>query len=616
MKYLIDNDMNYSLRLRMLYTPVVEADTLLGWGNLVVSIDANGVLNIKTGTFDEDIVPDEAIIWLDIVREGTTYDIYFNGSIITTHSDPFVYSPFMTVGSKYTIDTLTIWPEYLAGPEDISEDYEDVLAEQIFCDFNKNTLMRTRCNVTPYVLGGVNTVFIKEQAGTGSPQANTTSFTLKNNQGQFADDQYGSFDPETGNYNGTTDEKFLRNKVGVETEVKINGEIEPLFRGRVDDSRFPRSEVPGKVNKVSVSAKDLSEVISTREVKTTRYYKEHYLSSSDEDYSLFHKLAELALEHEISQFIHNSAFGAGVFTPWTTSGAVIGTGGLFSGIATLTAGSIKQSLTDMTIRAGETYYVDVYLSGSSAEIKAEKYYDSVLEESATSTLSPDANVKRYRLEYKTDTSGDRLDITVSGSCVIHGVQCSRQAPVLFIQNSDTDSPTDDNGSYSAYMPVGVKISPQLYQQGFSVIRTGSIWGYLKQMHVAGIGMYLGFSKGGVFTWKNYSVDRVNLGDFPSYTNIRQLVTALSKEFNIMTVSGVEITKISRGAKKLVFSSDDSAMQITEDIFDAATTSVQNAIQEVYNAEDNVCDLVYLGETAPTEKLFGEGFSVQLKEASE
>jgi len=617
MKYLLDNDMDYSLRLRMLYTPVQQAETLINWGNLNISINLEGSITVDTGAFKEVIYPDAPLIWLDIVKNVGTYNIYYNGAIATTHAESEVYSPFLLVGSSYSIDTLQIWPEYLADNTDIEDDYDTVEAEQLFCDYNKNTLMRSRCNVTAYVLGGTNTIFIKEQGGTGSPQANKTNFILRNQAGQFADDQYGSFDPETGNYNGTTDERFLRQKVGIETEVKIGAEIEPLFRGRVSDSRFPRTEVAGKVNKVSITASDMSEILAFREVKTTRYYEEHFLSSENEDVSLFHKLATLALEHEISELLHNTAFNTGTLSPWDDMGTgTITSGGIFGNKVTMTGDILSQFVTDITIRAGEVYYLDIYLSGSSAEVYIESYYDGYIQDSVIVTFSPDLKVKRYRSIFKAVTQADSITISISGNFEIHGANLSRQSPIIFIDNADGDSATDNNITYQSYMPVGLRISPQLYQQGFSVIRPGSIWDYLKQMHVAGIGMYLGFSKGGVFEWKNYTKDLDNLGSFPQYTNLRQIVTMLSKEFNIMTIAGVEITKYSRGVRKLVFTSEDSAMQITEDIFDDASTSVQLAIQNVYNQEENVCDLIYSGQSAPTEKLYGTGYTVELKEESE
>lgn len=95
---------------------------------------------------------------------------------------------------------------------------------QIMFDFNGTALGRERIYIPRRSdaadMRGVKAIgslhYAVENDG-GSPCANSATLTLFNAKGQFSDDQYDSFNPFQGYYNGT--EKYLQNRVPVEVET-------------------------------------------------------------------------------------------------------------------------------------------------------------------------------------------------------------------------------------------------------------------------------------------------------------------------------------------------------------------------------------------------------------
>jgi len=117
---------------------------------------------------------------------------------------------------------------------------------QIIFDFNGLTLGRERIRIPavhkPNDNRGVKSFsFTKnvENPTTGHAGANTASLTLHNTEGQFSDDQYDTFDPFNGYYNGP--QKYLQNRVPVEIEsqskrTQLNNNIGILGQYNTDIS--------------------------------------------------------------------------------------------------------------------------------------------------------------------------------------------------------------------------------------------------------------------------------------------------------------------------------------------------------------------------------------------
>jgi hypothetical protein len=87
---------------------------------------------------------------------------------------------------------------------------------EYYWSFNGHGLGYERCNITRFVLDY--NVAKSKNFDAGGVSANELSISLKSLNGEFADDQYNTFSPSIGSYNGEVTQKYLTNRLPVWVE--------------------------------------------------------------------------------------------------------------------------------------------------------------------------------------------------------------------------------------------------------------------------------------------------------------------------------------------------------------------------------------------------------------
>ena len=220
---------------------------------------------------DQDMVID-AVIDLR-TAQSTGSQLYWNRNLedsnwsgtIAAKSTNF---PDFTIGgfswgdnseNTLKINSLRIWPEYLATQADIDNDYRDVKAEEVYWDLNGHGLGRTRCAVRSRFLGcSLERTVID---ASGKRTANRAHLRLHNPNGEFSDDQYAAFDAENEFYNGLAAQAFLHDRCPVwiehylrSTEIIRRGDCESATAPMVRDETSPSTNAASSYARSSEQA--------------------------------------------------------------------------------------------------------------------------------------------------------------------------------------------------------------------------------------------------------------------------------------------------------------------------------------------------------------------------
>jgi hypothetical protein len=220
----------------------------------------------------------------------------------------------------YHINYMRILTNHVATATEIANDLKTVQTEELFWSFDGHGLGRSRCNVTSF---GTSFTLEKsrENAMSGSPGANSLTVDLQSTSGEFADDQYDTFDPPNV-YNGSSAQKYLQKRCPVSMEHWYDHLFEPLFLGRVDDTLFTRFSGLEGVSTVTIGAEDMVSDIAREGKRKARYWEGRKLSDATEADSLVHLIARLATQRTVYNFAANSSFeNADITNSWIVAGA-------------------------------------------------------------------------------------------------------------------------------------------------------------------------------------------------------------------------------------------------------------------------------------------------------
>jgi len=152
------------------------------------------------------------------VQDGDTATLYQGNSMLfgTLTSADIKNTPVMIVGTgAYDIKYIRLVPDVAATYDEVRTGFPHVGHEEIFWDFEKNAVGKTRCNVDGENTSCVTSFSINRPAGY---KASSASLSLLNLSGEFNTDLFATFAPEVGSYNGTSDQHYLSRKVGLEIE--------------------------------------------------------------------------------------------------------------------------------------------------------------------------------------------------------------------------------------------------------------------------------------------------------------------------------------------------------------------------------------------------------------
>jgi len=115
------------------------------------------------------------------------------------------------------INYVRIFPGYAATDQDVLDGFAGVKNEEIFFQFPKTAVGCTRCNINTTSDRSVTAFGVERSTGY---KAATANLSLNNLSGEFSDDQYATYAPASGSYNGTSAQRYLTSEVGVQTEGK------------------------------------------------------------------------------------------------------------------------------------------------------------------------------------------------------------------------------------------------------------------------------------------------------------------------------------------------------------------------------------------------------------
>ena len=327
---------------------------------------------------------------------GSNMELYVDGVFVDGDAAPALTTKpvylEINAGAQY-VSHVRIFNGYAATDADHLSSFKDCANEEIFFSFNKADYGRTRCNINTAGFRSVNSFTLGAEDGY---KTKTASISLLNNDGQYSDDQYATFAPELGSYNGSSIQRYLTSAVGLEIETWAPTDTglypstslypsttlfpsgcfytyEPLFRGLIPSGSFNRSTGAGGVSTISVSAEDAIAEISRRVVRRPRSVQDYYLSrATPSSNSVLHFIAELATKKEVYNYLTNSSFeNATIGDSWSTTGTLtrISTAALadsYAGNFSGTDKALSQTVMFADLTKGESFTGSIYIYSASA----------------------------------------------------------------------------------------------------------------------------------------------------------------------------------------------------------------------------------------------------------
>lgn len=215
-----------------------------------------------------------------------------NSDVKASNFPIFSVRNLATAAGAYTINYLRVFPSVTATAAEVTANFSGKKDEEIVWHYNGHPTGHTRCNITSRVQTCDIERTIESPVGTANP--NSCSVLLLSPAGKFADDQYAAFDPANEVYNGTTAQKYMQTRCGLEVETWYGGLFELEFTGRLDDDLFHRSTIVDSVSTVTLNALDAVQDMKRR-VRQKFYAYENYAISdpTTESASLLHTVARM-----------------------------------------------------------------------------------------------------------------------------------------------------------------------------------------------------------------------------------------------------------------------------------------------------------------------------------
>jgi len=328
---------------------------------------------------------------------GGSMKLYINGSLVDSDTSvALTTKPTKLVingDAGNLISFVRIFPSYVATATDFSDNFKDVAYEEIFFKFDKTCYGRTRCNINTTGNHVVTSFSLDKKSGYKAAQL---SLSLNNLAGQFSDDQYAAYEPQSQSYNGTVDQKYLTEQVGVEVETwgPNDGALypdtalypfnslypygsvnyyEPIFKGKTETGAFNRSTRPGALSSLQITANDMIADLAKRVVRKTRNWAGYYLSRATPiNNSVFHEIAWLGTKREVYNYLTNSSFeNTTIANSWDTTGTFVRDttqviAGTYCGKFSGTDQNISQEVDFTDLSADELFTTSFYIYSLSA----------------------------------------------------------------------------------------------------------------------------------------------------------------------------------------------------------------------------------------------------------
>jgi len=476
-----------------------------------------------------------------------------------------------------------IFDGYAASATDFLTNWKSVGNEEIFFFYNKIAYGKTRCNLNRS--SGINVVTAFSIDRDSGYKAATASMSMNNLSGEFSDDQYGTFLPKSGSYNGTSSQQYLTKTVGVEIESWAPSDalypstslypsaslypdggmytFERVFIGMAKNGSFSRSTKAGGKSIVSISAEDGIATIAKRVVRKSRVWENYYLSrSSPDNNSLFHSVAELATKRETYNYLTNSSFeNAAIGNSWLTDGTLIRDTtavidgsycGKFSGISKL----FYQTVQFADLSQGEKFTGSIYVYSTSAISGvltiSEKTGSTVNGYGTTSFTHSGTGWEKITCTYSIVNSASTsiLFSVTAASWTDVPVDCAMlkygdDTPHMVVNSNDGASGISAVGSEMSgtYDWIGIDAGDVSYIHPWATVQDGdNIWAIIKQIGDSCIARVLAMDACGVLRFVSNFDDtaQTSLGSIANFDSIDSGQQALVS--NSIFVKGCKIVK--------------------------------------------------------------------------
>jgi hypothetical protein len=575
-----------------LYYDTSEAKFRLGWedGGTFVYLES---AQFDDGTSHRDIDQDMTIdCALDLSSTSTSGSaLYWNRTQDDTTwsaTKNAKASNFATFGIRgrsdgsatdgsYSVNHLMIIDGLTASSSQVSANYKDVKNEQIFWHLNGEGVGRTRCNVTSRV-----DQFELEKSvidSSGRRGANVASFSLMSPTGQFADDQFATFDASNEKYNGSSSQAFMTKQTPAQVESWYDNKYELLITGRIGSEKFARQSGVGRVSRVQIGLFDTTDIIQRKVIKNAVKFEDYKMSdSSSESASLVHVLARLATAEPVTNYLSNSSFeNATIGNSWLEDGLTLSrqSGGLFGSYCGQANTSVAWKNVYQTViftysapyygtkelNKNETYTFGVWLKSTSAcsglvllnENDASGHNDDSYD---SWSLSGGEGWKFFSTTHKlTDAQSDRLIPQVRVQTTGVNVQLdgamltqNRQSTNWFVLNDNDGSSGISNGSLADsadYDTCGFDVdSVNIVHPWVFLPQFTNPWTHLGWLADATLAIYIGFDSAGTFVYKSrlatgYS-DQASLETVSATRDVSSFIEQDSA--NSIIIAGIRITK--------------------------------------------------------------------------
>lgn len=493
---------------------------------------------------------------------GTAVDSTWSGNIdVKAHVCPvFSLRHLSGTAGGYTVNYLRLLPSVMAAATEVANTFKTKKDEEIVWHFNGHPTGHTRCNIT----SRVQSMDIERtvESPVGMSNANSCTLLLMSPEGQFADDQYAAFDPANEVYNGTSAQKYMQTRCGIEVEIWYGGVFELEFTGRLTDDLFHRTSMPDSVSTVTITAED-GMADMKRRVRQKYYAFENYAISdpTTESASLLHTVVRMESLKEWYNFLANASFDSTAPTAsWASTQLTRTTDGFLGSYAgTLTPSSSGVAMTqtvtfagDKKLNVGENWNLSVFLSSTASCTGGLSIGTDTVGWSCTSG----AGWAKVENTYTVASSSEaELVCAVTGGSTgaivkVEGAMLVQNGRALnwFVPNTSTGaagSISADSADSTTYETVGFDVDDCDIIHPWAVVKGDEpIQSVLCDIADATAARYLGFDACGTFKYrtplKTSTSDPVAL---TTVSSVQSLDTVIDiAQANKITVNGVHITK--------------------------------------------------------------------------
>jgi len=565
-------------------------------------------------------------LWMDKTQDDTAWSGNIDAKV--TEFNKLQIRAYNGTAGAYDIAYVRLFPNLVATDAQVQNDFKDVENEEIFWCLDGHGTGRTRANITRFVRSITTTKNVENPAN-GAQTASIASFSLNNTAGEFSDDQYAAYAPESDQFNGLVTQKYLQKRSGITIENWYGGDFDTVFFGKLTGGGYTRQTDNDKFGVVYCSAEDYVGLIARKTVRRGRYWENADLvDTATETDSLLHLITRLATKKEVYNYLPDASFDSSAPTnSWTASSTDVAIArstsyslfGNNSGQITYTVPGQAYATVTYTgkkkLNVGETWTFYGWLQSTAAKsdtdnrvyLSEESSSGSIDLTAAAYTLTGVEGFKKFEVTHTITSSGsDRLACYISGSTgdiirpdAVHLIVGDR-ALNYFVANDNTgasgiEAATD--ADYDSYDTIGFDVQSVAITHPWRRVEANeSLWDYVKDLSNATVARS-GLNSAGTFRYRSrlssdYS-DPVPMGTLTETMGVA--VETETQEANRVVVHGANFVK--HGGTKIMW--------------DAQASNVW-----ALSTENTLSESVSTGVTWPSTASYGNEFIAKYGESGE